>query len=143
MPSDPSDLMRFAAELTARLKAMWGEKTLAEFRDEAEAQETGILFGAVRDGADGPRVVLAACIADIDQIAEWERVFELVDAGPPEDWNTLTLFDAVLRALRCGGFSFESTRDEYGRRNALVLICAAMPLSKQMRLLENTLGLTP
>ena len=76
----------------------------------------------------GQPLVLMLCLTDIDQIQTLERGFELRDDGTQEDWNTLTLGEVFRRTVLGSGIAFESSRDEYGRRAALV-ICAAEPQS--------------
>jgi hypothetical protein len=119
-------------QIASHLAETWGTKTLEEFRVEAEREASGIKFESLRaDG--GKRFIIIMCLTDIDQIARLEKAVNLVDDGFTEDWSTFTLFKAVKRTMLGVGFSFESLRDEYGRRSAVVLT-AAEPSS--MRIIE-------
>jgi hypothetical protein len=111
------------------LTAKWSGKTLAEFRDEAEREDTGTVYEAFRVET-GPRLMLMMCLTDVDQIEMVERAFEFVDDGLQEDWNSLTLAEVFRRTVLGSGIAFESLRDEYGRRAALV-ICSTEPQSMQ------------
>jgi hypothetical protein len=109
-------------QMATLLLNTWGKKSLEELRLEAEREVSGIAFEAIRAGG-GQRFMLVLCATDIDQIALLERAFNFIDDGVAEDWNTLTLAHLALRLMRNGGgLKFESIRDEYGRRTALVLI---------------------
>jgi hypothetical protein len=112
-------------EVAQQIRDEWNNKTLAEFRIEAERQKTGMVYESF--GLDaGQRLVLMLCLTDIEQIQTLERCFELKDDGTQEDWNTLTLGEVFRRTVLGSGIAFESSREEYGRRAALVL-CAAEP----------------
>lgn len=114
-----------------------GTKTLEVFRVEAERQAKGTLYESIRlDG--GQRFMIVMCLTDVDQIARLEKAVDLVDDGSTEDWNTLTLADVAMRTVRGVGFGFESLRDEYGRRSAVVLT-ATDPRS--MRIVETIFNL--
>jgi hypothetical protein len=114
-------------EVAQQIRDEWNNKTLAEFRIEADRESTGMVYESF--GLDaGQRLVLMLCLTDIEQIQTLERCFELKDDGTQEDWNTLTLGEVFRRTVLGSGIAFESTRDEYGRRAALV-ICAAEPQS--------------
>lgn len=108
------------AEIAAHLANTWGDKTLAEFRDEADREANGTVFESIRI-AGGPRLVLIVCITDMDQIALVDGALGLVGDGMCEDWSTLTLGDLFKRTSLGAGFSFEALRDEFGRRSALIL----------------------
>jgi hypothetical protein len=114
-------------EAAQQIRDNWNNKTLAEFRIEAERENTGMVYESFRLDA-GQRLVLMLCLTDIDQIQALEGGFELSDDGTQEDWNTLTLGEVFRRTVLGSGIAFESLRDEYGRRAALV-ICAAEPQS--------------
>jgi hypothetical protein len=114
-------------EAAQQIRDNWNNKTLAEFRIEAERESTGVVYESFRLDA-GQRLVLMLCLTDIDQIQSLERSFELRDDGTQEDWNTLTLGEVFRRTVLGSGIAFESLHDEYGRRAALV-ICAAEPQS--------------
>ena len=114
-------------EAAQQIRDKWNNKTLAEFRIEAERESTGMVYESFCLDA-GQRLVLMLCLTDIDQIQTLERGFELRDDGTQEDWNTLTLGEVFRRTVLGSGIAFESSRDEYGRRAALV-ICAAEPQS--------------
>ncbi len=116
-------------EAAQQIRDKWNNKTLAEFRIEAERESSGMVYESFRLDA-GQRLVLMLCLTDIDQIQTLERGFELSDDGTQEDWNTLTLGEVFRRTVLGSGIAFESSRDEYGRRAALV-ICAAEPQSIQ------------
>jgi hypothetical protein len=112
-------------EVAQQVRDEWNNKTLAEFRIEADRESTGMVYESF--GVDaGQRLVLMLCVTDIEQIQTLERCFELKDDGTQEDWNTLTLGEVFRRTVLGPGMAFESLRDEYGRRAALV-ICAAEP----------------
>jgi hypothetical protein len=112
-------------EAAQQIRDEWNNKTLAEFRIEAERENTGMVYESLRLNA-GQRLVLMLCLTDIDQIQSLERSFELRDDDTQENWNTLTLGEVFRRTLLGSGIAFESLRDEYGKRAALV-ICAAEP----------------
>jgi hypothetical protein len=114
-------------EAAQQIQDKWNNKTLAEFRIEAECESTGMVYESFRLDA-GQRLVLMLCLTDIDQIQTLERGFELRDDGTQEDWNALTLGEVFRRTVLGSGMAFQSLRDEYGRRVALV-ICAAEPQS--------------
>jgi hypothetical protein len=116
-------------EIAAHLTKTWGNKTLGEFRDEAEREDNGTVYESVRV-PDGPRVMLILCLTDVDQIAIVERAFEFQDDGASEDWNEVKLGEVLRRTVLGMGVSFEALRDEYGRRAAMV-ICATEPSSIQ------------
>ena len=112
-------------EVAQQIRDEWNNKTLAEFRIEAERESTGMVYESF--GVDaGQRLVLMLCVTDIEQIQTLERGFELRDDGTQEDWNTLTLGEVFRRTVLGSGIAFESLRNEYGKRAALVL-CAAEP----------------
>jgi hypothetical protein len=116
-------------EVAQQIRDEWNNKTLAEFRIEAERESTGMVYESF--GVDaGQRLVFMLCLTDIDQIQSLERSFELRDDGTQEDWNTLTLGEVFRRTLLGSGIAFESLHDEYGKRAALVL-CAAEPQTIQ------------
>lgn len=110
-----------------QIRDSWNNQTLAELRIEAERESTGRVHESFRLDA-GQRLVLMLCLTDIEQIQTLERGFELRDDGTEEDWNKLTLGEVFRRTVLGSGIAFESSRDEYGRRVALV-ICAAGPES--------------
>jgi hypothetical protein len=116
-------------EAAQQIRDKWNNKTLAEFRIEAERENTSMVYESFRLDA-GQRLVLMLCLTDIDQIQSLERGFELSDDSTQEDWNTLTLGEVFRRTVLGSGIAFESLRDDYGRRAALV-ICAAEPQSIQ------------
>jgi len=115
--------MRNIEEIAAELAKRWFGKTLEDFRIEAEKAPGGVAFESVR-AQDGRRFITLVCIADIDEIARVEQELQLVDDNIIEDWNTLSLADLVVRTFLGGELRFESRRDEFGRRSALVLIAA-------------------
>ena len=117
-------------EISAHLVATWGKKTLAEFRDEADREDTGIVFESIRI-PEGPRFAIIICLTDTDHISRVEGALNLVDDNILEDWNTFTLGEVFRRTVVGQGLSFESLRDEYGRRCALIL-CATEPRSMQI-----------
>jgi len=112
-------------EAAQQIRDNWNNKTLAEFRIEAERESSGMVYESFCLDAGQP-LVLMLCLTDIDQIQTLERGFELSDDSTQEDWNTLTLGEVFRRTVLGSGIAFESSRDEYGRRAALV-ICAAEP----------------
>jgi hypothetical protein len=112
-------------EAAQQIRDEWNNKTLAEFRIEAERENTGMVYESLRLNA-GQRLVLMLCLTDIDQIQSLERSFELRDDDTQENWNTLTLGEVFRRTVLGSGIAFESLHDDYGRRAALVL-CAAEP----------------
>jgi hypothetical protein len=112
-------------EAAQQIHDKWNNKTLAEFRIEAERENTGMVYESFCLNSD-QRLVLMLCLTAIDQIQTLERDFELRDDGTQEDWNALTLGEVFRRTILGSGMAFESLRDEYGRRAALV-ICAAEP----------------
>jgi hypothetical protein len=112
-------------EAAQQIRDKWNNKTLAQLKIEAERENTGTANESLHLDA-GQRLVLMMCLTDIDQIQTLERGFELRDDGTQEDWNTLTLGEVFRRTVLGSGIAFESLRDEYGRRSALV-ICAADP----------------
>lgn len=123
-------------EVAQQIRDKWSNKTLAEFRIEAERESSGMVYESFRPDT-GQRLVLVLCLTDIDQIQTLERGFELRDDGIEEDWNTLTLGEVFRRTVLGSGIAFESLRDEYGRRAALV-ICTAEPQSiARLRALFN------
>lgn len=125
-------------ELSEHLLRTWGTKTLNEFREAAECEKTGIQYESIRIPG-GPRFALIVCVADIDQIARLERVFDFLDGGgAPLDWNTFTLGHILKRTGI--GFSHESLHDEFGRRSAIVL-CSTEPRS--MQILTTAFDLKP
>ena len=114
-------------EVAQQIRDEWNNKTLTEFRIEAERESTGMVYESF--GVDtGQRLVLMLCLTDIEQIQTLERCFELKDDGTQEDWNTLTLGEVFRRTVVGSGIAFESLYDQYGRRAAFV-ICAAEPQS--------------
>jgi hypothetical protein len=124
-------------EIAALLVKTWGTKTLEDFRVEAEHETNGTLFESLRaDG--GQRLIVVVCLTDPGQIKLIEDAVELVDNPNPEDWNALTLSTVAYRTAFGAGFGFESRRDDYGRRSALVLI-AAEPRS--MHIMETIFSL--
>jgi hypothetical protein len=112
-------------EAAQQIHDKWNNKTLAEFRIEAERENTGMVYESFCLNSD-QRLVLMLCLTAIDQIQTLERDFELRDDGTQEDWNALTLGEVFRRTILGSGMASESLRDEYGRRAALV-ICAAEP----------------
>ena len=121
-------------QLATALLNTWAKKTLEELRVEAERETSGIAFDAVRVN-NKQRILVALCATDIDQIAMFEKAFRLVGSPPTSaNWNTTTLAHVAMDAMRRGGFSFESRRDEFGRLSALALV-AADPDS--MRMMES------
>ena len=127
-------------EVAQQIRDEWNNKTLAEFRIEAERESTGMVYESFRLDA-GQRLVLMLCLTDIDQIQTLERGFELRDDGTQEDWNTLTLGEVFRRTVLGSGMAFQSLRDEYGRRAALV-ICVAEPRSiERLSVLFRAAGL--
>ena len=60
-----------------------------------------------------------------------ERALDFVDDGILEDWNSFTLGEVFRRTVLGSGFSFESLRDEYDRRVALIL-CSTEPRSMEI-----------
>lgn len=114
-------------EAAQQIRDKWNNKTLAEFRSEAERESTGMVYESFRLDT-GQRLVLMLCLTDLDQVQTLQRGFQLRDDVSQEDWNTLTLGEVFRRTILGSGIAFESSRDEYGRRAALV-ICAAEPQS--------------
>ena len=114
-------------EAAQQIRDTWNNKTLTDLRNEAERESIGMVYESLRLDT-GQRIVLMLCLTDVDQIQTLEQVFELRDDGTQEDWNTLTLGEVFRRTVLGSGIAFESSRDEYGRRAALV-ICAAEPQS--------------
>ena len=114
-------------EAAQQIRDTWTNKTLADLRNEAERESIGMVYESFRLDT-GQRIVLMLCLTDVDQIQTLEHGFELRDDGTQEDWNTLTLGEVFRRTVLGSGIAFESLRDEYGRRAALV-ICAAEPQS--------------
>ena len=114
-------------EAAQQIRDTWNNKTLTDLRNEAERESIGMVYESLRLDA-GQRLVLMLCLTDIDQIQALEVGFELSDDSTQEDWNTLTLGEVFRRTVLGSGIAFESLRDEYGRRAALV-ICAAEPQS--------------
>jgi hypothetical protein len=112
-------------EAAQQIRDTWNNKTLVDLRTEAERESTGMVYESFRLDA-GQRIVLMLCLTDVDQIQTLQRGFDLRDDGTQEDWNTLTLGEVFRRTVLGSGIAFESLRDEYGRRAALV-ICAAEP----------------
>jgi hypothetical protein len=112
-------------KVAQQIRDEWNNKTLAEFRIEAERESTGMVYESFLLDT-GQRLVIMMCLTDIGHIQTLERGFELRDDGTQEDWNTLTLAEVFRRTVLGSGMAFESLRDEYGRRAALV-ICAAEP----------------
>jgi hypothetical protein len=102
---------------------MWGTKTLADLRGEAAGQESVFAYESVRISG-GQRCVLVICVTEADQVECLERQFEFFGDETDEDWESLTLAEAVLRAFASGGTALESLPDEYKRRSAVVLIAA-------------------
>src|SRR5262245_41589803 len=114
-------------EAAQQIRDKWSNKTLAELRIEAERERAGMVYESFRLDT-GQRLVLMLCLTNIDQIQTLERGFELRDDDTQENWNALTLGEVFRRTVLGSGVAFESLRDEYGRRAALV-ICAAEPQS--------------
>ena len=114
-------------EISAHLAQKWGNKTLADFRDEAAREATGTVYEALREDK-GRRLMLIVCLTHSDQIATLERAFEFVDDNGSEDWNTLTLAEVFKRTVFGTGFTFECLRDNSGKRSS-VLICSTEPVS--------------
>lgn len=128
-----NDLDKFAALLNEK----WGEKTLEEFRIEAESGATGIAFTAL-SAPPVKRAILIVCVADIDQVARLERVFDFVENPEVVDWNTLTLVGLAARTARGPGFGHESLRDEFNRRIAVVLTSTE---PRSMAMLQSLFGI--
>ena len=109
----------------------WGEKTLAEFRREAECEETEAVYEAMRLD-HGPRAVLLMCVTRVDQIATLERVLTFADERKEdEDWNELTLLEVSKRTALRHGCAYESFRDRTGKPIAIVL-CSTEPRSMEI-----------
>ncbi len=125
-------------ESLAKAAAHWCHKTLAQLRDEARAEKTGIAFDALRV-AGGPRLMLVACITG-DQAPRLLRHITLVEELPRADWATLSLFDFAVRARSTGKLAFEIERDDSSMVSALA-ISAADPCS--VSTLVEMLGLKP
>jgi hypothetical protein len=124
-------------EIAAHLAKTWGSKTLEDLRVEAEKEQTGIAFESMRAQV-GQRFMIIICLTDVDQITLIEKALDLVDDGVEEDWSTLTLAAIAMRTAKGVGFAFESQRDEYKRRSALVL-AATEPQS--VKLMETMFAL--
>jgi hypothetical protein len=123
-------------EIAEQIRGKWNNKVLADFRSEAEREENGVAYESF-SLKSGQRLALMLCLTDIEQIQTIERGFELRDDGSQEDWNALTLGEVFRRTILGSGIAFESLRDDYGRRAALV-ICAAEPQSiERLRVLFN------
>lgn len=102
---------------------LWTRRTLEDLRQDADRAEDSIAFDAIR-AADSRRIVVAVCVADIDQISRLEPLLRSwLDVGE-ERWESVTLSDFMTRAVAAREVVFTSVRDEYGRRSALALICA-------------------
>jgi len=107
-------------ETVAHITAAWGNKTLAEFRDEAGREDNGTVYESIRVPG-GHRLMLIICLTDVDQIGLVERAFEFVDDGATEDWNTMTLGEVLKRTVLGAGISFEALRDAHARRAAMII----------------------
>ena len=65
-------------EAAQQIRDEWNNKTLAEFRIEAERETSGMVYESF--GLDaGQRLVIILCLTDIDQIQTLEHGFELRD----------------------------------------------------------------
>lgn len=114
--------MKAIDEIAALLTNTWAQKTLEELRLQAVNEATGIAFDAVRT-EEGQRMMIVLCVTGFDQIARLERAFSLEDDGVTEDWNSLTLADLAMRQMiNGGGLRFESFRDQYDRRSAMMFV---------------------
>jgi hypothetical protein len=99
-------------KIPSQLIAQWGDKTLADFRREAECEATGTVYEAIRRDR-GPRAILLMCITNEHQIVSLERVFTFADdRKQDEDWNALTLLEVFKRTALGHGFAYESLRDQ-------------------------------
>jgi hypothetical protein len=114
-------------EAAQQIRDTWNNKTLADLRNEAERESTGMIYESFCLDT-GQRIVLMLCLTDVDQFRTLQRGFALRHDGTEEDWNTLTLGEVFRRTVLGSGIAFESLRDEYGRIAALI-ICAAEPES--------------
>jgi hypothetical protein len=109
-------------QLASTLSNTWGKTSLEEHRIQADRDENGIAFEAIR-ADDGNRLMIVLCATDIDQIALLEKNFDFVDDRVARKWNALSLVHLAMHLMQNGGgLRFMSRRDEYGRRNALALV---------------------
>jgi hypothetical protein len=87
-------------ETALKMAGEWGEQTLEELRIEAASASTGLAYSALR-GPGGGRICVVVCMADFTQALGGVGL-EFSDDCPVEDWSTLTLSEAALRALPSG-----------------------------------------
>jgi hypothetical protein len=115
----------------------WGTKTLEALRMEAKAEQTGVMYDAIRI-AGGRRLMIVICVTTKDQIATLRGLFDFADSGAPADWTKLTLLETVMRAQAGPGYAHESLRDETGDVSAIVLISAE---PRSMAMIERVFGI--
>jgi hypothetical protein len=83
-------------EMDALLTA-WNSRTLSDLYRQAKEEINGTAFSCLR--INGKRAVVVVCITEPDQIAFFERRFDLLTDTGLDDWASLTLRDVALRAL--------------------------------------------
>lgn len=121
------------------LAETWASRTLSDLESEARESHSGVTYSALRAGpGNGRRVVLVACVTDLNCIERLERTFAFDPEGTSADFESARVFDVVLRTTMRSGFAFEDRRDADGKRVAILLV-ATSPDS--MQIVETVLGL--
>ena len=129
-----SDIERIAAELDA----LWGGQTLATLRDEAASELNGTCFKSLRT-PNGPRRFLLTCVTGEYEQRKAGKLSPntQVTFG---DWSSVSIFEAVFRAMTAGGFIYAFDSESSHNPPALVFI-AAVPDS--ITVLERVFALPP
>ena len=112
-------------ERTARrILQEWAETTLQMFRERAEKELNGTALISMRtstDGIAGRRTMLAICMTGAHQISLAERLFNFVDSGVAEDWDSYTLTRMLVDAEMTEGLGYQDLRDANKKRIAVAL----------------------
>jgi hypothetical protein len=110
--------------LADALESFIGGQTLATFRDEAAKEMNGTCFKAMRrDG--GRRYILLACVTGEHELRKIGDISGC-EAQEHGDWSSVTLADALTRAIMRDGFCYyvdSSSRSSF----APVALIAAGP----------------
>lgn len=116
-------------ELLAAI-TQWGEKTLADFRADAEKEFNGLTYQKLKRG-DDVAIFLALCITGEYELGKVADLFP--DAGHANgDWSKITMAQITLAALRNEGFLHEPLRNPDRTLAALVLIVAEPELIEKV-----------
>lgn len=134
------NVKQLVEQFMRQFERQWGAKTLAQLRDEAKAEATGVVYESLRGDNNQPRIAIVACFTSSSAIKTLEDCVDLTVGGFEQDWTTYTIASMVEETMRGDGLSFQDQRDSTFERTSVIL-CGAAP--KGVQIIEIILGLSP